>query len=389
MSFAKPTSAQGSTGAPRSDRPKPALRLVKTQEMPREQWLEVRQQGIGSSDAAAAVGLHPYKSPLTLWLEKTGRLQAAQSRSLTSSRESIPPDPSDASNVASANAGPAAPARSQTDHPVDDNSPLYWGTLLEPIVAAHYTKRTGHRVRRVNAVLQHPHKPWMLANLDREVVGTSDVQILECKTAGIQGSRLWQDGVPEYVQLQVLHQLAVTGKEAADVAVLLGGQTFEVHRIHRNQAMIDQLMALEEVFWLHVREDRPPPADGSLSSAKALLAMFPRDSGQTLDLRDDLVMNALFSDYLDTRQQLQKYEALEAQLRQSLQQRMGPYSRLQFEQGSVTWKQAKDASILNAEALTRDHPEIARQYQKVKAGGRRFLVQSNRGDPPASDPSVC
>lgn len=389
MSFAKPTPAQSSTGAPRSERPKPALRLVKTQEMPREQWLQVRQQGIGSSDAAAAVGLHPYKSPLALWLEKTGRLQAAQSRSLTSSRESGPPDPSDASNVASANVGPAAPARSQTDHPVDDNSPLYWGTLLEPIVAAHYTKRTGNRVRRVNAVLQHPHKPWMLANLDREVVGTNDVQILECKTAGIQGSRLWQDGVPEYVQLQVLHQLAVTGKEAADVAVLLGGQTFEVHRIHRNQAMIDHLMALEEVFWRHVQEDRPPPADGSLSSAKALLAMFPQDSGQTLDLRDDLVINAVFSDYLDTRQQLQKYEALEAQLRQSLQQRMGPYSRLQFEQGSVTWKQAKDASVLNADALTRDHPEIASRYQKIKAGGRRFLVQSNRGDPPDSDAPVC
>jgi predicted phage-related endonuclease len=30
---------------------------------------------------------------------------------------------------------------------------MFWGTLLEPIVAAHYTKRTGNKVRRVNAVL--------------------------------------------------------------------------------------------------------------------------------------------------------------------------------------------------------------------------------------------
>ena len=52
---------------------KPALRLVRTQELNREQWLQVRQQGIGSSDAAAAVGLNPYKSALELWLEKTGR----------------------------------------------------------------------------------------------------------------------------------------------------------------------------------------------------------------------------------------------------------------------------------------------------------------------------
>src|SRR2546427_12351342 len=94
--------------------------------------------------------------------------------------------------------------------PNDETSPMYWGTLLEPIVAAHYTKRTGNRVRRVNAVLGHPQIPWMLASIDREVVGASDVQILECKTAGINGAKLWKEGVPEYIQLQVMHQLAVT-----------------------------------------------------------------------------------------------------------------------------------------------------------------------------------
>ena len=54
-------------------KPRPALRLVKTQQLSREDWLQVRQQGIGSSDAAAAVGLSPYKSPLQLWAEKTGQ----------------------------------------------------------------------------------------------------------------------------------------------------------------------------------------------------------------------------------------------------------------------------------------------------------------------------
>ncbi len=41
-------------------RQRPALRLVSTKDMPRETWLDVRRQGIGSSDAAAAVGLNPY-----------------------------------------------------------------------------------------------------------------------------------------------------------------------------------------------------------------------------------------------------------------------------------------------------------------------------------------
>jgi hypothetical protein len=41
---------------------RPALRLVKTNDLSRDDWLEVRKTGIGSSDAAAAVGLNPYKS---------------------------------------------------------------------------------------------------------------------------------------------------------------------------------------------------------------------------------------------------------------------------------------------------------------------------------------
>ena len=176
-----------------------ALRLVSTKDMDRDDWLEVRRTGIGSSDAATAAGLNPYQSPLELWMNKTGKADLL----------------------------PAI-------DPNDDTSPMFWGTLLEPIVAAHYTKRTGNKVRRVNAVLQHPKHPWMLANVDREVVGSSEVQILECKTAGIHGARLWKDGVPEYVQLQVMHQLAVTGHKAADVAVLIGGQELRIFRIKRD-----------------------------------------------------------------------------------------------------------------------------------------------------------
>lgn len=79
-----------------------ALKLVKTNDLDIGQWLTVRKQGIGSSDAAAAVGLNPYKSQLQLWMEKTGR------------DGDLP----------------------KTD-PNDESSPMYWGNLLEAIVAAH------------------------------------------------------------------------------------------------------------------------------------------------------------------------------------------------------------------------------------------------------------
>lgn len=124
----------------------------------------------------------------------------------------------------------------------------------------------------------------MLANVDREVVGAGDVQILECKTAGIHGARLWRDGVPEYVQLQVMHQLAVTGHRAADVAVLIGGQELRIFRIERDEALIARLIALEQEFWEMVQSGTAPPGDGSESSEKALRYLYPVDSGDQVDL---------------------------------------------------------------------------------------------------------
>ena len=320
---------------------RPALRLIKTNDLPREDWLDVRQHGIGSSDAAAAIGLNPYKSALELWLEKTGR------------GECLP-----------------------TVDPHDEESPMYWGNILEPIVAAHYTKRTGHRVRKLNAVLQHPDpdKAWMLANIDREVIGVSDVQILECKTAGINGARLWKDGVPEYVQLQVMHQLAVTGKQAADVAVLIGGQHLEIHRIERSDRMIGQLIELERVFWGYVQRDEAPPADGSDSAELALRCLFPADAGTTLDFSQDSELSATYADLVAIRARIEEDALRESQFRQRLQQAMGNASLAFFETGRISWKKAKDSQVLDVSALLRDHPELLADYGITRTGSRRFVV---------------
>lgn len=319
---------------------KPALKLVKTQDLSRDDWLSVRRTGIGGSDAAATVGLNPYTSALELWMEKTGRADGL----------------------------PHA-------DPNDTTSPTYWGTLLEPIVAASYTKQTGNRVRRVNAVLRHPTIPWMLANLDREIVGVPDVQILECKTAGEFGSRLWRDGVPEYVQIQVQHQLAVTGKQAAHVAVLLCGQALEVHRIERDDALIGRLIELEARFWRFVESDTPPPADGSESADRALRHLYPGNGG-TVDFSDDRLLSSTFADLVAVRADIETRQAIEATLKQQIQQAMGDATRAVFETGSVSFKRTKDSSKIDLARLLADHPTFETQYTSSKPGSRRFLIST-------------
>lgn len=320
-----------------------ALRLVDTRTLDRRQWLDVRKGGIGSSDAAAAVGLCPYKSQLELWLEKTGRTAA-------------------------------------NDETPGQDDPRFWGTLLEPFVASAYTERTGNKVRRINAVLQHPTFPFMLANIDREVIGCPDVQILECKTAGEFGSRLWRDGVPEYIQLQVQHQLAVTGKPAADVAVLLCGQMLEVHRIERDEGVIARLIVLESRFWQYVESDTPPPADGSESAAKALRQLF-RGNDTSLDFTEDTDLGQVFDALAALNAELAAQEQQAEQLRQVIQQAMGDASKAVFANGVVTFKRAKDGSTLDRKRLATDHPALVAHYTVTKPGARRFVLSLTSDNP--------
>jgi putative phage-type endonuclease len=143
----------------------PAKILVSTENLPYADWLEYRKQGIGGSDASVVCGINRYKSPVELWLDKTGQL---------------PPQ----------EAGEAA----------------YWGTQLEPFIRAEFTKRTGIEVNLVNYILQSEEHPFMLANLDGvcEVpdVGTC---IFEAKTASAYKTGEWEDTIPDEYALQIAH----------------------------------------------------------------------------------------------------------------------------------------------------------------------------------------
>lgn len=314
-----------------------AVRLVSTKDMSREQWLAVRGQGIGSSDAAVAVGLSQYKSTLELWLEKTER-QAA-------------PD-------------------------LSDKDAVFWGSTLEHIIANVYAERTGVKVRRLNAVLQHPEHPFMLANLDRVVQHPTDGSgILEVKTASLYLAASWEEGVPEAYQCQVLHQLAVTGKQWCDVAVLIGGQQFKVYRIERDEAKIADLIQREAAFWQCVIDDIPPAVDGSESSGRALASMYPSDRGEVLDCTEDTDMNRLFADYWTYRQQREAATVQEDLLKQQLQERLGFASGAILGDTRISWRKSKDSTTTDFKLLAEEHPDWVKPYEITKPGSRRFVVQ--------------
>jgi len=170
--------------------------------------------------------------------------------------------------------------------------------------------------------------------------------------------------------------LAVTGKQAADVAVLICGQDLQIIRIQRDEEQIQQLIRLERAFWEYVEKDIQPPADGSDSADLALRCLYPRDTGEVLDLSQETELAGAFSDLLAVRQKLADVVELESQLKQRIQQRMGDASRAVFECGEVSWKRSKDSLTLDTARLLKEQPELLNAYGQTKPGSRRFLVQA-------------
>jgi putative phage-type endonuclease len=216
----------------------------------REDWLAARNLGIGASESAALFGLSPWLSPFALWADKTGM----------------------------------APRENSTaEH-------LRWGLLLEKPIAEAYamdSKRT----------VWEPPSPWCVA-VDRELEclratpdrwiveadGKDGRGVLEIKNVDGSKSSLWDEMPPLHVQIQVQHQLAVTGFRWGTIAALIGGNRLRTWDIDRNDDMIAELRIRVAEFWRMVQSKTAPEADGSEATAKALKALYPLDNGEAVVL---------------------------------------------------------------------------------------------------------
>lgn len=305
-----------------------------------EKWLEARALGIGGSDAAVIMGMNPYKSPYQLWLEKTGQAEA--------------PD-------------------------LSDNQYVYWGTKNEANIADWFQEETGRKVKRLGT-LRSKEYPFMLANVDRTVVGENAG--LEIKTAGVRQYRKWKDDeIPDAYYCQCLHYMAVTGADYWYIAVLLGGNEAKWKRIERNEEDIQHLIMAETDFWKLVETKTPPPVDGSDSCAAALSAQYkggdpnysiilpPDIDGVIASLEDDkAIMDAL------KKQITEKENRLKALLGNAEEGTTDHYR--------VLWKTQAGRSSVPLAKIKKQAPDV---YQLLEEKGcitigkpsRRFSIKAN------------
>ena len=155
------------------------------------------------------------------------------------------------------------------------------GNKLEEFVAREFTLKTGKKVRNINGILKNDKYPFALANIDRAVVG--EKAFLECKVTNSYSKKQWQKEVPIHYQIQMNHYMAVSGATHCYVAVLIGNEELVIHKIERDEELVNQVMELEAMFWDKcVLGGNLPVPDGSDDYSKVLQGFYKDSKDEKL-----------------------------------------------------------------------------------------------------------
>ncbi len=298
-----------------------------------DEWLTLRQGGIGSSEVGTILGVNPYDTPYQLWLRKTGQMPAKE-----------------------------------------ENTAMRMGHLLEPVVAQLYEEQTGNKVIKKTAadfVVVNDYFPFMKASPDRYVHKGSrkGKMLLECKTTNLNVD---EDNLPKSWFCQVQYLLACSGLEEGAIAWLKHGREFGYLPIVRDDDFVNFMLEKVDSFWQRsVVNGEPPSLD--LTTDDVAFRFPSEQEGLSATATPEVYNN--YKQLLEVRNKIDELEATKALIETRIKAHMGCAERLVFgDTVLATWKTYKGRTTIDAKALASAHPKIAQLYSKTTATTRRFAI---------------
>lgn len=302
--------------------------IANKKDLTEDYWLKLRKDRIGGSDAAAACGLDKYKSMTRLYLEKT------------------------------------------SDELIKyDNERLRQGRDFEEYVAERFCEETKKKVRRNNNMMVSKKYPFMLADIDREVVGEN--AFLECKTASPYTLKMREDeGIPLKYQLQCYHYMAVTGFKKCYLAVLVFGEKFFYYELERDEETIEMLINLESQFYNeYIKKGVVPPPDGSTDYDKIINEKFKGSLDETvvLDTKKDTV-----EEYFSRKDLIKQLEEENKKIEQEIKLQLKENVKGENEYVKVSFKPVVTTRF-DSKRFKEENKETYDKYTK-ETTSRRFTI---------------
>lgn len=304
---------------------------IKISELSSEnEWLKLRKTGIGGSDAGAIVGMNRFSSSMKVYKDKT-----------------------------------------TDDIEIQTSESMRVGHDLEEYVAQRFCEATGKKVRRSNYMYRSKEYPWMIADVDRLIVGED--AILECKTTNAWGASKWYDGeIPDSYIMQCFHYMAVTGKRTCYIACLIMGVGFVYRTLYWDDDIINALIERESEFWNeYVVPRRLPEVDGSECCSEIIGSFYPSaEKGSVITLEG-------FDDSLARRdkiiRQIEELKTEQNKIEQDIKIFMKDNELAVNDNYRISWN-IVESTRLDSKKIKEEMPEIYNKFSKTFSS-RRFQIR--------------
>jgi putative phage-type endonuclease len=219
--------------------------ILKADQYLTEDWHQLRRNAVSASEIAAVMGISPWSSPFALYHAKRDDWRA----------------------------------------PVTEAMEM--GHRLEPVVADLLDERLAKTTNdyfemRKTGTWRADSPDWALATPDRLLFwspndGNDHTENVELKSTTVYDD--WgpdeSDEIPVHYRAQVQWQMYCTGLQRTHVGVLFKGNHFRHYVVDRDETDIQSMLAAADLFMQRLRDDNPPPVDGSEATLDMLKRLHP------------------------------------------------------------------------------------------------------------------
>ena len=234
----------------------------------KQAWLNERTKDITSTEIASLFGISPWTTAYELWYRKKDGLIVE----------------------------------------IEENKRMFWGTKLQDAIAAGVAEEQGWNIRRMDEYGRIP-ELRIGASFDFSIepsvcdVGKFPSGLLEIKNVdGLQFKKGWiVDGdnveAPPYIELQVQHQLLVSGRAYAYIGALIGGNNLVLIRRETSPKIHEAIKQKAAEFWKSIDENTPPAPNYETDSEFIAKLYNFSEPGKVISVAEDAEIVKMAEEY--------------------------------------------------------------------------------------------
>ena len=240
--------------------------------------------------------------------------------------------------------------KDQTVVSIEPNERMKWGNRLEAAIAHGAAEDMGWDIEPMNVYIRDA-SARMGSSFDFKINSSANGPgILEVKNVDwLQYRDKWIDDgagnieAPEHIELQVQHQMEVTGISWAAIVVLVGGNEQKIVLRNRDQKIGKDIRAKIAEFWESIDAGRAPQPD-YVADAKFIIKQLANYADANLVAQSDAALDELIEQYDYLTRSIKEQEGLQQATKAQILQRIGTASKVLSPLGSLSCGSVKGRS---------------------------------------------